>query len=100
VRGGARPGAGRPKGSKYKTSIRRHAAAVVRRKTARALRAVGLEPFAGDAYAFLVWTYRNPAIPIELRLVAAKAAAPFEKPRLASMRHEFKSWTYPGFVER
>jgi hypothetical protein len=49
---------------------------------------VGIESFQGDAHALLVWIYRNTELPIGLRLDAAKAAAPFEKPRLATRRVE------------
>jgi hypothetical protein len=55
-----------------------------------ALRQIGIEPFQGDAHAFLIWVYRNHTLPIEIRLDAAKAAAPFEKPRLAAAKVEFK----------
>jgi hypothetical protein len=40
------------------------------------------EPFEGDAHALLVWAYKNPDLPAAMRLQAATAAAPFEKPRL------------------
>jgi hypothetical protein len=84
-RGGARPGAGRPKGSKSKNYVRRrtrYQEAAVR--AARKMEKAGLEPFTGDAHAFLVWTYQNPEIDLDSRLKAAIAAVPFEKPRLSS----------------
>jgi hypothetical protein len=84
-RGGARPGAGRPKGSKSKNYVRRRTryqeAAV---QAARKMEKAGIKPFKGDAHAFLVWAYQNPELDFGLRLEAAKAAAPFEKPRLSS----------------
>jgi hypothetical protein len=40
--------------------------------------------FGGDAIDFLMWIYRNETFPIGLRLDAAKAAAPFERPRLSA----------------
>lgn len=41
--------------------------------------------FEGDAHAFLMTVYKDPELPIDVRLDAAKAAAPFEKPKLASV---------------
>ena len=39
--------------------------------------------FQGDAHAFLMMVYKDPSLPLALRLDAAKAAIPFEKPALA-----------------
>lgn len=52
-----------------------------------ALQAAGLEPFEGDAHAFLMAVYKNPAHETETRLEAAKAAIRYEKPSLASIDH-------------
>ena len=38
--------------------------------------------FEGDAHALLMLCYKNPDLPITVRLDAAKAALPYEKPRL------------------
>jgi hypothetical protein len=38
--------------------------------------------FAGDAHSLLMWVYKDPANPLQIRVDAAKAAAPYEKPRL------------------
>ncbi len=46
--------------------------------------ALGATAFEGDAHALLVSVYKDAAQPTELRVTAAKAALPFEKPRLAS----------------
>lgn len=54
----------------------------------RAQAAVGKEAFDGDAHAFLVFVYKNPAMPIEVRVDCAKAAVGYEKPRLASLQAE------------
>jgi len=40
--------------------------------------------FTGDAHALLMKIYKDPVIDIEIRLDAAKAAAPYEKPKLVS----------------
>ena len=45
------------------------------------------DPFEGDAHALLTAVYKDPRIEILVRLDAAKAAAPYEKPRLATMQH-------------
>jgi hypothetical protein len=47
--------------------------------------ALGPDAFDGDALAFLMLVYRDPRQPAGLRLEAAKAALPYEKPRIASI---------------
>ena len=39
------------------------------------------DAFAGDAHALLIATYKNPNLDLHVRLDAAKAALPYEKPR-------------------
>jgi hypothetical protein len=41
--------------------------------------------FQGDAHAFLTWVYKDPAKDLSVRVDAAKAAAPYEKPRLSQV---------------
>jgi hypothetical protein len=72
---------GRKKGTPNKATAERAAA------VAAAAAAIGEaipDAFAGDAHALLMAVYKNPALPIELRADAAKAAVRFEKPALAS----------------
>jgi hypothetical protein len=45
----------------------------------------GLPFFEGDAHAFLMSVYKNPGHPLDTRLDAAKAAIPYEKPKLQAM---------------
>src|SRR5277367_5819834 len=45
---------------------------------------LGSEVFLGDAHALLMAVYKDLNQPIGLRMEAAKAALPYEKPRLAS----------------
>ena len=52
--------------------------------------ALGENCFEGDAHALLQATYKDKRNPIELRVDAAKAAAPYEKPRLNAMDHGIK----------
>jgi hypothetical protein len=62
--------------------------------------ALGDAAFNGDAHALLVSVYRDTTQPMELRLHAAKAAVPFERPRLASVEAKVEaklSWAH--FVE-
>ena len=40
--------------------------------------------FTGDAHAYLMAVYKDPSKDDTVRLDAAKAAAPYEKPKLAS----------------
>jgi hypothetical protein len=83
---GSKPGerrGGRKRGAKNKRTLaREQAQAETAVKIAAAL---GADAFDGDAHAFLMAVYKNPARPLELRLDAAKAAISFEKPRLASV---------------
>jgi hypothetical protein len=46
------------------------------------------DAFIGDAHTLLMTIYKNPTFDMAVRLDAAKAAAPYEKPKLAST--EFK----------
>lgn len=71
--GGKRPGAGRPKGSPN----RRRAA------QAAAIAASGLTPL-----DYLLQVMRNPRLSTELRLEAAKAAAPYVHAKLATITHK------------
>jgi hypothetical protein len=40
----------------------------------------GAKLFEGDAHALMVLTYKNPKLPLDVRMDAAKAAIRFEKP--------------------
>jgi hypothetical protein len=50
--------------------------------------ALGSEVFHGDAHALLMTVYKDLNQPIGLRMEAAKAALPYEKPRLASIENK------------
>ena len=72
MRGGKRPGAGRKAG--------------VPNKRTRELQAMAERaPDEGTPLEFLTATYRDNTVPFDLRLEAAKAAAPFVHPRLAAV---------------
>ena len=49
---------------------------------------LGSEVFHGDAHALLMTVYKDLKQPIGLRMEAAKAALPYEKPRLAPIENE------------
>src|SRR5215204_1689339 len=77
--GNYKAGPGRPKGSKNKKTLELEAA--VRAASA----AIGKDvagAFEGDAHAFLMAVYRDPAVPLELRILAASRALRVEKPAL------------------
>lgn len=76
-RGNYKAGPGRPKGSKNKATLAVEAAA---REAAASID----EAFEGDAHAFLAAVYRNPAVPLELRILAASRALRVEKPTLTA----------------
>ena len=68
--GGARPGAGRPKGSRNKRT----------REQEKAVEETGQTPL-----EFLTSVYRDEQKPIDERMEAAKAAAPYVHPKLSSV---------------
>jgi hypothetical protein len=49
---------------------------------------LGSEVFHGDAHALLMTVYKDLKQPIGLRMEAAKAALPYEKPRLGSIENK------------
>jgi hypothetical protein len=82
MRGGHRANAGRPKGRTNKRTETREAVVL---EMKRALESGIPGAFEGDSHALLMSIYKNPALDIDLRLDAAKAAIPYEKPRLAAV---------------
>src|SRR4029077_1075732 len=77
-----RPGAGRPKGSRNKASIdfeKRLA------EKSEALNAIMDGAFEGDSHALLMSIYKDQALPLDVRMEAAKAAIAYEKPRLSAV---------------
>lgn len=73
--GGARPGAGRPKGSTNKRNA----------LLAEAVAQSGITPL-----EFMLEVMRNPEKDLDIRLDAAKAAAPYVHARLASIEYTGK----------
>lgn len=86
MRGGKRAGAGRPVGSTDERTERRRAATAEKAKEIEA--ALGTDAFDGDAHALLMSVYRDTSQPMDVRVDAAKAAVPYEKPRLANVKHQ------------
>lgn len=80
--GGARPGAGRKPGGKNRKTVEREKA--VTEALDELSQAIGLDAFEGDGLALMQLIYRTPG-PIALRFEAAKAALPFERPKLAQV---------------
>lgn len=85
MRGGQRPGAGRPKGARNR---RTEALAAALASTAADLAQAIPDAFPGDAHALLMAVYKNPALDLTLRLDAAKAAVRYERPALSSIDSE------------
>jgi hypothetical protein len=79
---------GRPPGAKNKHTKEREAAI-----QAAATRIEGTidGAFHGDAHAFLIAVYKDPELPLNIRVDAAKAAVNYEKPRLNASDHNLKS---------
>src|SRR5690349_14974734 len=79
--GGKRDGAGRKPGGKNRRTV----------EIEKAMQAVVAEfeaqhpnLFAGDGVTLLQTVYKNPDVPWDVRVDAAKAAAPFERPKLVA----------------
>jgi hypothetical protein len=79
---GVKTGGGSRKGIPNRKTTARARAAVHAKELVEAL---GSHAFAGDALELLQLVYRDGRQPIELRLDAARAAAPYERPRLSAM---------------
>jgi len=73
---------GRPKGARNIRTREREAAA---ERAAAAIEAVIPGAFDGDAHAFLMAVYKDPAVDLDKRLDAAKASIRFEKPALSTV---------------
>jgi hypothetical protein len=73
---------GRPAGAKNKQTAAR---AARMQEAAQAISEVIQGAFDGDSHTLLMTVYKDPAQPWPIRLDAAKAALPYEKPRLASV---------------
>ena len=76
--GNYKPGTGRPKGSKNKKTLALEAAA------SKAMEGVD-RAFEGDAHMFLQSVYKNPEVPLEVRILAATKALLVEKPALSAV---------------
>jgi hypothetical protein len=73
---------GRQKGTPNRSTIERQQAYAER---AEILHDALPEAFQGDAHALLMAAYKDPALPMDLRVDAAKAAVRYEKPALSSV---------------
>ena len=76
-KGNYKPGPGRPPGRKNNATLAMEEAA---RKAAAQIDGA----FEGDAHAFLQAVYRNPEMPLEVRIIAAGRALRVEKPVLSA----------------
>ncbi len=77
-KGNYKAGPGRPPGSKNKKTLALEEAA---RQAAASIDGA----FEGDAHAFLTAVYRDPAVPLEIRIMAAGRAIRVEKPALSAV---------------
>ena len=80
--GGARPGAGRKKGSYDRGRLMQLKNA--EEMAVRYLQSEGQTEFPGDGVDFLISIYKNPSLPLALRIQCACAAAVYERPRLVA----------------
>jgi hypothetical protein len=79
---------GRPSGAKNKRTKEREAAVQV---AAAQIQNAIKGAFQGDAHTFLIAVYKNPEMPLNVRVDAAKAAIGYEKPKLQASEHSFTS---------
>ena len=79
---------GRPAGAKNKRTKEREAAL---QEAAARIEGTIEGAFQGDAHAFLIAIYKDPEMPLNVRVDAAKAAISFEKPRLQASEHNLTS---------
>lgn len=77
-------GRGRPKGAKNRRTSEYEAATA---QAAQAIEGVIPQAFQGDGHALLMTIYKDPSQPMDIRIEAAKASMPYEKPRLAAIEH-------------
>lgn len=75
---------GRPQGARSKGSKARDEA--IQTMAAR-LGEVIPGAFEGDSHELLMSVYRNPELPLLIRIDAAKSAIGYERPRLAAVEH-------------
>lgn len=97
MRGGRREGAGRPQGARNKRT----------RDVEAAMKAVAEEfaeavpnAFTGDSVAFLQTVYKDPKLPLGMRMDAAAKAARFERPMLTSTNVRLIRSIAGGFARR
>ncbi len=76
-KGNYKAGPGRPPGSKNKKTL------ALEEATRQAAASID-GAFEGDAHAFLAAVYRDPAVPLEIRIMAAGRALRVEKPALSA----------------
>jgi hypothetical protein len=81
-RGGARPGAGRRRGSQ--DLVRRLRSERATTQAVEFLQTNGEAVFVEDSLAFAISIYKNEKLPLNVRMLAAGLALPFERPRLIS----------------
>ena len=81
MHGGRREGAGRPAGARNRRTLETEAEM---KAIADGLGATIPNAFTGDSVAFLQSIYKNPEIPLRLRIDAAAKAARFERPMRAT----------------
>jgi hypothetical protein len=96
---GAKPGerrGGRTKGTPNKRTAALEEAT---QRTAQVLaEELGEDAFPGDAHSLLMAVYKDKRNPVDLRVEAAKAACPYEKPRLNTVDHGIKKGSGARFT--
>jgi hypothetical protein len=89
---GSRPGerrGGRKPGTRNKRTREREQ--VLANTAAKVANALGEGAFDGDAHTLLMAVYRDLRQPLPIRIEAAKAALPYEKPRLSTVDAKIES---------
>ena len=73
---------GRPKGARNKKSVDFEKKLAAK---ARAIDRAVKGAFTGTSHDYLMGLYKDPDMPVETRMDAAKACLPYERPRLSSI---------------
>jgi hypothetical protein len=95
-KGGPRPGSGRPPGRK---NLRTREIEAAMAAVGAAFKEAVPEAFDGDGVALLQTIYRNPSIPMAIRIDAASKAARYERPSLMAVATKDLTPTAPVEIE-
>lgn len=96
-----RRGPGRPVGSSSRTTLaRKLKLEQMAARISEDLDGESVKAFDGDAHEFLMSIYKDPRMPVLLRVDAAKACVPYEKPKLSAITVKPEAADQPAPIEK